>query len=309
MLISLIVPVYNVNQYLKECIDSIINQTYSNLEIILINDGSTDNCGAICNEYALLDERIKLIHKPNGGLSDARNAGLDVVSGEYVTFIDSDDFVHPNFIEVLYRNLIETDSDISLCKYFKFQDGDNNEFDELFNCSRSVYTGLYMLENLNNLSMYPNNVVSWGKLYKSTIFNELRFPVGRVHEDEYLIHHIYSKVRNVCYIDIKLYYYRVRVNSIMQMKISKQRILDSLYAIDDRLIFMKDNGMNYLISETKKARAKILLNYFYKSNQSSFVRNLIFKNIENLYYINNFCLTTTKERVFFYFKLAFNNKL
>ena len=101
-LISIIIPVYKVEQYLKECIDSIINQTYMNLEIVIVDDGSPDNCPLICDQYAALDKRIKVIHKKNGGLSDARNAGLNIITGDYVTFVDSDDVIHPEMINILY---------------------------------------------------------------------------------------------------------------------------------------------------------------------------------------------------------------
>ena len=121
-LISIIIPVYNVQDYLKECVDAIINQSYSNIEVILVNDGSTDNSPAICDEYSKKDSRIKVIHKKNEGPAMARNAALDIASGKYLNFIDSDDLIHKDMISILYNNLINNDADISICNYQSFFD-------------------------------------------------------------------------------------------------------------------------------------------------------------------------------------------
>ena len=118
-LISVIIPIYRVELYLKECIDSVLNQTYKNMEIILVDDGSDDNCPNICDAYKKKDSRIQVIHKKNGGLSDARNAGIEIAKGEYICFIDSDDVIHPSFLQILYEDLIETGSDMSICHYEK----------------------------------------------------------------------------------------------------------------------------------------------------------------------------------------------
>ena len=121
--VSVIVPVYNVEQYIRKCIESILNQTYNKMEIILVDDGSTDNSGIICDEYSKRDKRIKVIHKINGGLSDARNAGLDICTGDYIVFVDSDDYIKNNMIEMLHKDILEKRADISVCSYFFDNDG------------------------------------------------------------------------------------------------------------------------------------------------------------------------------------------
>ena len=127
-LLSVIVPIYNVEDYLNRCVDSIINQTYKNLEIILVDDGSPDNCPQMCDDYAKKDSRIRVVHKENGGLSDARNAGMKVATGEYVSFIDSDDYISLDFYETLFQTMVDNDSDIVECSVVKFYE--NEKFDE-----------------------------------------------------------------------------------------------------------------------------------------------------------------------------------
>ena len=186
-LISVIVPIYNVEDYLDRCVDSIINQTYKNLEIILVDDGSPDNCPKMCDDYAKIDNRIKVVHKENGGLSDARNAGMKVATGEYVSFIDSDDYVSLDFYETLLQTMIDNDSDIVECGVVKFYE--NGKFDEYSDDQMiknfNTVDGLEGLINENSFHQYV-----WNKLYKSSIALDIPYEVSKLNEDEFWTYQI-----------------------------------------------------------------------------------------------------------------------
>ena len=161
-LISVIVPIYNVEKYLDRCVDSIINQTYKNLEIILVDDGSPDNCPQMCDDYAKKDSRIKVVHKENGGLSDARNVGMEVATGEYVSFIDSDDYISLDFYETLLETIVDNDSDIVECGVVKFYE--DNSFDKYSDDLKVTnYDTVDGLEGLINENPFKQHV--WNKLY------------------------------------------------------------------------------------------------------------------------------------------------
>ena len=216
--ITVIVPVYNVEHYLDKCLDSLINQTYKNLEIIVINDGSTDNSGIICQEYAQKDNRIIYIEKENGGLSDARNVGLDKMTGSYVTFVDSDDWVELDYVEVLYNKIIEYEVDISVGNYYSY-----NEDEKLFYFHMSadsyyekVYDNVSIFENLYESKEMKNFALisACGKLYKAKLFDYIRFDKGKLGEDGYFNQKIYLLVEKIVYINQGLYAYRQRNGSI-----------------------------------------------------------------------------------------------
>ena len=231
-LISVIVPVYKVEEYLPRCIDSILAQTYKNLEIILVDDGSPDKCPAICDEYAKKDSRIKVIHKKNGGLSDARNAGLDLCSGEKICFIDSDDYVSPRYVEDLYGQMMKTNSDLVLCGFVKvFQDGTFGEPERLEG-------GIIAEEEYWN-AMYGdapvNYIVAWNKLYDRRLFEKVRYAKGRINEDEIILHQIISKCHIVSAIRECDYFYLVRDDSIMGKRLRKYITSDSFYGHLGRL--------------------------------------------------------------------------
>ena len=214
-LISIIIPIYDVQCYLRKCIDSVINQTYKNLEIILVDDESPDNCGKICDEYAKKDNRIKVIHKKNGGLSSARNAGLDVCTGEYVSFIDSDDFVDEKYIEELYNMLEKNNVDISIANRYKVQD-DNIEECKYYSCIEKQMNSKQLL-----IEYFRDNLPheAWGKLYKKEIFNNSRYQDGlRIFEDLKFIYELLLSKDLKIYCDTTkfLYYYRNREDSLMK---------------------------------------------------------------------------------------------
>ena len=215
--ITVIVPVYNVENYLEKCLDSLINQTYKNLEIIVINDGSTDNSGIICQEYAQKDNRIIYIEKENGGQSEARNMGLNRMTGSYVTFVDSDDWVELDYVEVLYNKLIEYQADIAVGNYYSYNEQEGIFYFHIFGNSYyekvydnvSIFENFYESEHMKNFAL----ICVGGKLYKSDLFRELRFEVGKLGEDGYLNQKIYLLAEKTIYLNAGLYAYRQREGS------------------------------------------------------------------------------------------------
>lgn len=259
-LISVIVPVYKVEQYLEKCVESIKKQTYKNLEIILVDDGSPDNCPALCDSLAKTDKRIKVIHKPNGGLSDARNAGINIATGKFITFVDSDDYLNLNFIETLYHNLTETGSDVSICN---FQDVyENEEVDTSLKETSKILTfdGSNKFEQLYK-DLRLRFVTAWGKLYRKDIFDKVKYPVGKINEDEFVCHHILSLCDKVCYSDVKYYYYLQRQNSIMHQKYSKKN-LNIFEALYDRFLFFKENYPKLALNSLYAYLSDITVNYY-----------------------------------------------
>ena len=227
-LISVIIPVYNVEEFLERCIKSIIEQTYKNLEIILVNDGSTDSSGKMCDIYEKKDKRIKVIHKKNGGLSDARNVAIDICKGKYITFVDSDDFVFKKYIENLYTSLKENDADISTCSYIEFSSEVKHIETKPANI---VYNNILALENM----LYQKNVTTsaWAKLYKKTLFKNIRYPKGKICEDLDTTYKLFSKSKKIVITNKKDYFYFQRPNSIINSKFKLAR-LDALdFAIEE----------------------------------------------------------------------------
>lgn len=238
--ISIIVPVYNVEKYIYKCVNSILEQTYSNLEIILVDDGSLDNCPKICDDFAQKDSRITVIHKQNGGLSSARNAGLDEASGDYIAFVDSDDYILPHMYESLY-NLIKTHSaDIAICDLDWIQE-DGSAYNEAgaSPIKDEVFTKQEAYKKLceGNYFFY---VTAVNKLYKKTIFEKVRFPVGKVHEDEFTAHHIYSKCNRIVSCKNSFYKYVQHQGTIMHSPFTIRK-LDAAEAFYDRYLFFRKN--------------------------------------------------------------------
>lgn len=209
-MISVIVPIYNVADYLSKCIDSIINQTYRDLEIILVDDGSTDDCPKICDAYKEKDNRIIVIHKENGGLSDARNAGIEIAKGEYISFIDSDDYIDESMYETMLSNLEATDADLCICGFDRVND--NGEVRSTFSYKDSELTRNDAFEMLVQGNVYF--IISCNKVYKRKIFDDLGFKKGKTHEDEYIMHHVYGECEKIVTISQPFYYYLVRESSI-----------------------------------------------------------------------------------------------
>lgn len=209
--ISVIVPIYKVEPYLRRCIDSILSQTYKVLEIILVDDGSPDLCGAICDEYAEKNDRIRVIHKENGGLSDARNAGLEICTGEYIAFVDSDDWIEPTMYEKLLDNMLQFDADMS----FGGVSDDVEENGSVRTAKVSDYGETPFAEsNVDAMKRYfLGSWAAWDKLYKANLFDGIRYPVGEINEDESIALFLLEKCKTVCYTNEIFYHYIKRINS------------------------------------------------------------------------------------------------
>lgn len=235
-LISVIIPIYKVEQYLTDCIDSVINQSYSNLEIILIDDGSPDNCGQICDKYASLDNRITVVHKKNGGLSDARNNGLNISHGNYITFVDSDDFIHKDMISILYEEIKKNNTSISCIGINDFLYKDT--IIDFISSSSKVIT-------LKEYITYPFFMCTWGKLYSKNLLQSFNFPINRLHEDEFTTYKLLFNANLISYNPSKAYYYRIREGSIMSSKTEKF-YSDLLDALLEQYIYFYDMKEFYI---------------------------------------------------------------
>lgn len=276
-MISVIVPVYNVEKYLVQCVESIIYQTYSNLEIILVDDGSTDSSGRICDELKQRDERIYVIHKENGGLSDARNAGFSICKGEFVSFIDSDDIINISFYEELVKAILEKEVKIAVCRVERFTRNINDS---------SISDGIKVLAKEEafeeiGLSYFDNqhrlfcNVAAWQFLMHRSLIPREGFEIGRINEDWFFTYKVIDKIDKIVSVPTAIYYYRIRKGSITNKNISFD-ILDGmlgyitylqrknyqnslLYA---RLAFLKKNRILYntlLLSDNLNNEKKQLL--------------------------------------------------
>lgn len=234
-LVSVIVPVYNVEKYLNRCVESIVQQTYKYLEIILVDDGSPDKCPNICDEWSKRDDRILVIHKTNGGLSDARNAGLSIATGEYIAFVDSDDWIHAEYIEHLYTAIKNHKVDIAACDiYWVYME---STLDEINKPMVKVYSTEEALETLINGETF--RAVAWNKLYHKDLLNGELFEVGRYHEDEFFTYRILAKSKRMAFVNEKLYYYFQREGSIMNSISSKH--LDALDAYIYRINYFENH--------------------------------------------------------------------
>ena len=251
-LVSIIVPVYKVEKYLNKCVDSILNQSYRNIEIILVDDGSPDNSGVICDEYAS-DPKVKVIHQENMGLSGARNTGIDNSKGDYLMFIDSDDYIDKDMVQYLVDKSEQKNADIVICDYYNVID------DEI---KRNSYPATeFTVRNKSKYEYLFNEytivtVIACNKLYRRHIFDEIRYPVGKTNEDEYVIADVLSKAECICYSLKPLYYYiRQREDSIMNSYTDKK--FDYIYAFDHRTEFFDENGLYELRDLNKYSSALV----------------------------------------------------
>lgn len=236
-LISVIVPIYNVEKYLARCVDSIVNQTYKNLEIILVDDGSPDLCPQMCDDYAEKDSRIKVVHKKNGGLSDARNAGMAVSTGEYISFIDSDDYVSDDFFECLLDVMNKENSDIAECSVVKFYE--DNRFDELSDdLSVKTYDTQDAMSALIAENPFHQHV--WNKLYKTELVKDIPYAVGKLNEDEFWTYQVFGRANKVSKLNKTMYYYFQRNSSIMGVGYNIRR-LDALEGKANRQKYIENN--------------------------------------------------------------------
>lgn len=279
--ISVIVPVYNVEKYLRVCIDSILKQTFGDFELILIDDGSTDKCGLICDEYEQMDRRIRLIHQENGGLSAARNTGLDLMSGEYVTFIDSDDIVSEAYLEILYSGIKRYNAQISVTQMYEFQ-GTARSSKSIENSDiHNVWSGREAV-----LNMYMDKpgigVNAWGKLYYKNLFSQLRFPIGKIHEDQAKVPILLYWAERVVINYEQTYGYRIREDSIMHKKFSIKRY-DDLEAVDECISFFERKQETLLVNAAKCRRDKLMAIYSLNAR-----KNGVYKEVPKKYRIGQY---------------------
>ena len=269
-LITVVVPIYNVEPYLHTCIDSIINQTYNNLEIILVASESTDNSVAIAEEYAAHDSRISVIHRPKLGLSDGRNAGINVAKGTYICFVDSDDYIAPDYVARLHTLCTEYNADIAQCSFQRFYSGEVTKSETHSKKRVMIFDGISMCENLYNFYGYYSTV-AWTKLYKRSLFDSIRYPVGELYEDTSTTYKLFYAANRVVMIPEKLYHYRMRDGSIMHTSWSEKNLI-GLKVMEDRLEFFQDKQLPNLVSKTI-CRCYELAKRYYASALNSFPEN------------------------------------
>lgn len=251
-LISIIVPIYKVESYLRRCLESIINQTYSNLEIILVDDGSPDSCPQICDEYAAKDSRIIVIHKKNGGLSDARNAGLDICKGEYVYFIDSDDFITLNAISVLYNACEKYNADIAVGDYYSFSTGSNIPIQKSIFSFKTISFEDAVKMQATHGHTFTQIVAAWNKLIRASIAKKFYFPKGVLCEDNFITFKYFYKTKAIV-VNAILYYYQNRKDSIVnRLKGTKEDCIIAINYLNEKINFLREHGfsdLEYLFSE------------------------------------------------------------
>lgn len=298
--ISVIIPIYKVEKYLNKCIESVVGQTYKNLEIILVDDGSPDGCPAICDAWGEKDARIKVVHKANGGLSDARNVGVENSTGDYLMFLDSDDYVDTKICEKLYSLLTQEENiGFSMCEFAKFLDGETpNVATE--GITQKVFDRQGIIDQIFDCNI-ELLMIACAKLYKREIFEKIKFPVGKLHEDEFVTHEVLFNCEKFAYTNEQLYFYLTRPTSITCSK-GIRNIEHLLEAFENRYNYLNENlpecGNRNKLLYLKNLRAlyaynlwlpkeykKDILKRFkdiYKQTQNCGLKNKAFKFLPNL---------------------------
>ena len=258
--ISVIVPVYKVEQYLPACVESILGQSLSDFELILVDDGSPDNCGALCDAYAAQDPRIRVIHQPNGGLSAARNAGMEIAQGKYMTFIDSDDYVTPDYLELLYRNVEQSGAELAVCRTRVFEDGRDPAADpSAAEVDSKVLTGREAV-----ILLYRGDetvpIIACAKLFRRELLADLRFPVGKLHEDQAFVPIACWRAKTLVTVNARAYYYRDRPESITSKKFSVKRY-DDIWGVDQCQAFFRQKGETEILRAAEDKRKRLLCVY------------------------------------------------
>lgn len=260
-LVSVIVPVYNVLPYLREALDSLTGQTYRELEIILIDDGSTDGSGEACDEYAARDSRIFVIHQENKGLSAARNAGLDIANGDYIAFLDPDDAFHHEFIEKMLSSIIREDADMSLCKFSVQYTTEKMVWSSSVDLQPLINAGTYDRSAVLNLLLSDKlNTAVWNKLYKRSLWESVRFYEGHVFEDVETAYQICSRINKLCALEESLYNHRKRPGSIT-LDNSYKNIDDAFQSFIRTESFINENVPALFTNEYKLRFRQKLIKY------------------------------------------------
>ena len=271
-LISVIIPIYKAEKYLEKCIRCVLKQTYQNLEVILVDDGSPDGSGVICDRLATEDSRIKVIHKENGGAATARNAGLDVMTGEYIAFVDADDYMEQTYIEKLYEIILKNQADVAICGFYTIDEAGNAVsidalHDEAF--TKEVenkireYTGNDII--LQDLQGHWEHVAPWGKLYKSDLFTGIQYPKWPAYEDEYVFIKVFDRVQKAVTRTDKLYYYVQHAGSLMNGDYSEIKRNTYLTMWRERIAFYNDNNPKHKALYNPVLQAYVAWNVLYLS--------------------------------------------
>lgn len=275
-LISIVVPIYNVENYLRMCLDSIEHQTYSNIEVLLINDGSPDSSGEICQEYVARDSRFRYFEKENGGLSDARNYGIERSNGKYLTFIDSDDWVEPTYIDDMYQAALKNDSEIVVSNYTLFDVKENHYLIHVWDdYYEETYEGEELINKLPLLERRDYSfVTSWGILFKKELFNNIKFPKGKVIEDSRTNYKLFARSLRSTYINKALYNYRIGRESISS-QVNEKLLIDVLECLLERLAVYTIKGWN--ISDEKENILKNLNGRYEQAKEAGLQDTEIFR--------------------------------
>lgn len=298
-LISVIVPVYNVEEYVEKCVLSIINQTYKNLEIILVDDGSTDNSGKICDEIAIKDNRIKVIHKKNGGLSDARNVGIDIAKGDYLGFVDSDDFLHPQHYEILIKDALKYDAGISECRFVRETIQSYESF-----CNKILsYESKLCSSHDALMDLYASkenfHIMAWAKIYKRDLFKDIRFPKGRLHEDMPIMYKLYELAGKLSVTNAKLYYVSERVGSITRCQYNRFRIECWFEHYIQTFEYYKSSNNNEIMNSVKAGYIQDMPPYWlmcYSAHDKVMMKKLI-REYRKFFKLNVLRLINKKLRI------------
>lgn len=292
-LISVILPIYNVEKYLRRSIESVIKQKYKNLEIILVNDGSSDSSPNICEEYKEKDKRITVIHKENGGLSSARNAGVDRAKGEIIAFLDADDFISNEFLWELFRIMNKYNADIAECNVEKVDEDKVQTYqfkDETKDDSFCLekYEALKRIHD-DDFSICLRSVIASNKLYKKKLFKETKYPLNKLHEDEFTTFKLYYNATKVAFTNKKMYAYVQRKNSIMHKEFSLRR-LDALEAYDNYMHFFIEKEMIEMQARTCRRYLRLLTIIKNEVKESKYEdKEAVIKTLNNKFnYICNF---------------------
>ena len=241
--ISVIVPVFLVEKYLEDCVTGILNQTLKDFTLILVDDGSTDNSAIICDEYAKADNRVIVVHKKNGGLSDARNTGIEIASGEYISFCDGDDIYNNQMLEILFEAMSDSNADIAISQRIEYTEEPPESF---FNEIKSYKSDVFV-DNYSVFDATKYDVSCCNKLWKKYVFDDIRFPVGRLSEDRIIMYHLLYN-RKVVMVDSVLYFYRYNPVGITKAPSSVRRIRDDIYAYDEVISFIENHeDIKYLL--------------------------------------------------------------
>lgn len=279
-IVDIIVPIYNVSNYLKRCLNSIQNQTFKAFRVLLIDDGSTDTSRHICYEFVKKDKRFKYFHKENGGLSDARNYGLNQSNSKYVIFIDSDDYIHKDYVSELLNNIQEYNSDVAVCGFFRVNEqGDILEQEDTISNKNSL-SGRSFLKKTIEYGNNTNSIVAWNKIYKRKIFNNVRFSKGKYFEDQFIFTKLYWKINKVSFVNIPLYYYVQRQGSIMQSNLNEKKIMDTILFRQERIDFFnhRDSQLYLFAIQDLKNWLVVLAGKYHNQLNSK-----LFKQLQNLY--------------------------